>query len=186
MRYDDQFKMSAPLRYTLCTIGGKWKPSILWQLSSSDPAPVRYGCLKRGITLNVSHKVFTEQLRELENDGLITHTNMNGQSLHTEYYLTEKGRFIIPFIHYMRDYGFLFGNVRTALPLESTKGRWEGKSIIYEHVCPTNPELSLHITFNIGIDKETAASDSSLLDFHHLINASEPDKATSSDESDHE
>ncbi|GAA4892673.1 winged helix-turn-helix transcriptional regulator [Streptomonospora salina] len=48
-------------------VGGKWKPLILWALSVE---PRRTGELRRELP-GVSEKVLTQQLRELENDGVV-------------------------------------------------------------------------------------------------------------------
>lgn len=59
-----------PIESTLGLINGKWKLLILKVLSQG---PVRYGVIKERIP-KVSAKVLTQQLRELERDGLIART----------------------------------------------------------------------------------------------------------------
>lgn len=49
-------------------IDGKWKPMIIWALH--DGGPTRFGALRRQVH-GVSEKVLTEQLRELEADGIV-------------------------------------------------------------------------------------------------------------------
>ncbi|MEE3851670.1 helix-turn-helix domain-containing protein [Gordonia sp. LSe1-13] len=51
----------------VAVIGGKWKPLILWALSVE---PRRTGELRRELE-GISEKVLTQQLRELERDGII-------------------------------------------------------------------------------------------------------------------
>ncbi len=48
-------------------VGGKWKPMVLWALSVQ---PRRFGALRRELP-GVSEKVLTQQLRELERDGIV-------------------------------------------------------------------------------------------------------------------
>lgn len=48
-------------------VGGKWKPLILWALSEE---PRRFGQLRRELD-GISEKVLTQQLRELERDGIV-------------------------------------------------------------------------------------------------------------------
>ncbi|MFD0774161.1 winged helix-turn-helix transcriptional regulator [Streptomonospora algeriensis] len=51
----------------VAVVGGKWKPLILWALSVE---PRRTGELRRELP-GVSEKVLTQQLRELERDGVV-------------------------------------------------------------------------------------------------------------------
>jgi hypothetical protein len=55
---------------TLEAIGGKWKPLILWHLQQ---APERFSGLRRLIP-QVTEKMLTQQLRELERDELVVRT----------------------------------------------------------------------------------------------------------------
>ena len=48
-------------------VGGKWKPMVLWALSVE---PRRFGALRRELP-SISEKVLTQQLRELERDGIV-------------------------------------------------------------------------------------------------------------------
>lgn len=48
-------------------VGGKWKPLVLWALHER---PYRFGELRRAVT-GISEKVLTQQLRELERDGIV-------------------------------------------------------------------------------------------------------------------
>lgn len=79
--------LSCPALTTLGMLNGKWKPMILHMLSEGT---MRFGDLKRNIS-PVSHKVLTQQLRELEADGLIRRTIHAEMPPKVEYDLTEKG-----------------------------------------------------------------------------------------------
>ena len=64
--------MNAPpfpcgLEAAMAMVGGKWKLLILFHLTRS---PHRYGDLRRAVT-GVSDKMLTQQLKELQADGLV-------------------------------------------------------------------------------------------------------------------
>ena len=68
-------------------VGGKWKPLVLWALHEQ---PRRFGALRRELP-GVSEKVLTQQLRELERDGIV-HREVHAQvPPKVEYSLTELG-----------------------------------------------------------------------------------------------
>lgn len=72
----------------LNAIGGKWKTSILWEVTL---APRRFGELRR-LLPGVSEKVLTQQLREMEADGLIRREVFPGAVQKVEYSVTDIGR----------------------------------------------------------------------------------------------
>jgi DNA-binding HxlR family transcriptional regulator len=58
---------SCPIVKTMKFIGGKWKPIILARI---EPGNVRFGRLTVQIP-SISRKILSQQLKELEADGLI-------------------------------------------------------------------------------------------------------------------
>ena len=90
-----------PVELALDVIGGKWKMPILWRLK--DRA-WRYGELQRDVG-RVNHKMLTQQLRELERDGLVTRTVFPEVPPHVEYTLTALGRSALPCIEVLRAWG---------------------------------------------------------------------------------
>lgn len=93
-----------PVELSLEIVGGKWKMPILWRLQEKT---WRYGELKRNLG-NVTHKMLTEQLRELERDGLIHREVYQVVPPKVEYSLTRKGRSVIPIIAKLRAWGNAF------------------------------------------------------------------------------
>ena len=87
---------------TLAVIGGKWKPIILYHLSLAQA--VRFGELRRGMH-DVTERMLTRQLRELEADGLIHREVYREVPPRVEYSLTEMGRSLIPLLLQMRAWG---------------------------------------------------------------------------------
>ena len=73
---------------TLSVLGGKWKILILWQLMRR---PCRFNELRRAIT-GVSQHMLTEQLRDLESQGVITRTIFAEVPPRVEYALSEHGK----------------------------------------------------------------------------------------------
>src|SRR3546814_6088168 len=78
-------------------IAGKWKLEILWLLHHRIH---RFGELKRSIT-RMSQHMLTLQLRELEEDGLITRTVYAEVPPRVEYAMTEATKALEPTIAYI-------------------------------------------------------------------------------------
>ncbi len=87
---------------TLAVIGGKWKPIILYHLSLAEA--VRFGELRRGMP-DVTERMLTRQLRELESDGLVHREVYREVPPRVEYSLTEMGRSLLPILAQMQAWG---------------------------------------------------------------------------------
>ena len=90
-----------PVELTLHVIGGKWKMPILWRLRDRV---WRYNELRRDLK-NVSHKMLTQELRDLERAGLVTRTVHPVVPPHVDYAITELGASAIPAIEALRSWG---------------------------------------------------------------------------------
>lgn len=77
-----------PVEVTLDMIGGRWKPLILWHLK--EGRVLRHGQLKRLIP-TITQKMLTQQLRQLEADGLVQRTQYPEVPPRVEYALTPYG-----------------------------------------------------------------------------------------------
>jgi DNA-binding HxlR family transcriptional regulator len=93
-----------PVELSLDIIGGKWKMPILWRLKERS---WRYGELKKNIG-KITHKMLAEQLKELEQDGLISRKVYPEVPPKVEYSLTERGLSTIPIIEGLRAWGSNF------------------------------------------------------------------------------
>ncbi len=89
----------------LQVIGGKWKPIILWHLRTGDKQ--RFGELKRHMP-NVTQKMLTQQLRELESDGMILREVYPQVPPKVEYSLTDLGLSVMPILDQLSKWGTLF------------------------------------------------------------------------------
>lgn len=90
-----------PVSATLDLIGGKYKALILWHLSEKT---LRFSELKKAIT-KATPKMLTQQLRELEEQGLITRKIYPVVPPKVEYSLTALGKSLMPVLVAMRDWG---------------------------------------------------------------------------------
>ena len=79
---------------TLKVLGGKWKPPILFLLSSGV---MRFGELRKAIS-GITQKMLTQELREMESDGLISRKVYPVVPPKVEYFLTDFGKSLIPVI----------------------------------------------------------------------------------------
>ena len=92
---------ACPVETTLMLIGDKWKVLILRDLM---PGTKRFGELKISIG-NVSQKVLTAQLRDMENNGLLTRTVYAEVPPRVEYSLTDLGKSLKPILDAMQNWG---------------------------------------------------------------------------------
>jgi DNA-binding HxlR family transcriptional regulator len=90
-----------PAEMTLDIIGGRWKVLILWQLFQSTQ---RFSELFRALQ-GITQKMLTQQLRELEKDGIV-HRQVYAQiPPKVEYSLTPLGHSLRPVIDAMCEWG---------------------------------------------------------------------------------
>ncbi len=90
-----------PITGTLNVIGGRWKVLILYNLQSKT---VRFGELKRSIP-GITQKMLTQQLRELEQDGIVFRKVYPEVPPKVEYSLTEFGETLKPVMDVMCRWG---------------------------------------------------------------------------------
>ncbi|MBQ7814482.1 MAG: helix-turn-helix transcriptional regulator [Thermoguttaceae bacterium] len=99
---------ACPVETTLKIVGGKWNVLILRDLIDETK---RFGELKRSVG-NVSQKVLTAALRELESNGLIERTVFAEVPPRVEYTATELGRCLRPVLDALRVWGERFQRER--------------------------------------------------------------------------
>ncbi|GAB2504239.1 winged helix-turn-helix transcriptional regulator [Nocardiopsis aegyptia] len=79
---------SCPVEVTVDLIGGRWKPLILWHLRVHGV--LRHGRLRRMIP-GITQKMLTQQLRRLEEDGLVLRREYPQVPPRVEYRLSDQG-----------------------------------------------------------------------------------------------
>ena len=84
-----------PFAYAISLINGKWKMHILFWIWHKDV--LRYNELKRCLG-NVSHKMLSNQLKELESDGVIHRHEYPQVPPKVEYTLTDLGTSLMPIL----------------------------------------------------------------------------------------
>lgn len=91
-----------PVEVTLDVIGGRWKPLILWHLK--EVGTLRHGELKRLIP-TITQKMLTQQLRQLEADGLVRRKQYAEVPPRVEYSMTAYGRELQAMLDLFCDWG---------------------------------------------------------------------------------
>ncbi len=92
------------MELTLALIGGKWKSLILWRLGDNT---LRFSELKKSLP-QVTQKMLTQQLRELEEDGLVHRHVYTQVPPRVEYSLTQAGKSILPILNTMCEWGLQY------------------------------------------------------------------------------
>lgn len=97
-------RVTCPVETTLRVIGGRWKVLILRELF--DQAK-RFGELHRAMN-GITQKMLTQQLRELEQDGIVHREVYLQVPPKVEYSLTPLGRTLRPILDSMHQWGLRF------------------------------------------------------------------------------
>jgi DNA-binding HxlR family transcriptional regulator len=82
------------LSTAMSALGSKWKPIIVMVLQTKT---LRFGQLAAMINV-ISRKVLTDQLKELEGDGILERTEYRELPPRVEYHLTQKGLALLPIL----------------------------------------------------------------------------------------
>jgi DNA-binding HxlR family transcriptional regulator len=94
------FNPFCPSRYTLSLLADKWTMLIVVALSKR---PMRNGELKRKLG-DISQKMLTQTLRELEVNGIVSRTVYDRVPPHVEYDLTDLGQSLLGPIRVLADW----------------------------------------------------------------------------------
>lgn len=99
---------ACPWATTIQLIGNKWKLFILRELFLHETC--RFGELKKEIP-GISTKVLTENLRTMEEDGLVSRTVYPVVPPKVEYALTELGKTLNPIFTALGQWGEMYQNL---------------------------------------------------------------------------
>ena len=97
---------------TLKLFATKWKPCIICYLAKRS---LRYNELYR-IIPNISRKMLSEHLRELENDELIVRCQCDKKKQRVEYSLSPRGASLLPLLEHLQDWGLT--NMKNVLSIQ--------------------------------------------------------------------
>ena len=115
---DERFCNShCPFTRAIGTIGNKWKPIIIDVIGTRT---TRFGQLAAIIPI-ISRKVLTEQLKELEGDGLVERMAYSELPPRVEYKLTEKGLAFLPILEDIKQWNLKYDVA--PMPCEDGKKR---------------------------------------------------------------
>ncbi|BDV33785.1 winged helix-turn-helix transcriptional regulator [Methylocystis iwaonis] len=90
-----------PIEAAMDIIGGKWKGSILFLLLDDKK---RFSDFQKRLT-KITQRTLTQQLRDLERDGMVSREIFPQVPPRVEYSLTEKGRTLAPLLIELKKWG---------------------------------------------------------------------------------
>jgi DNA-binding HxlR family transcriptional regulator len=94
-------EFNCPVEATLAVIGGRWKSLILWNLCNDT---LRFSELKKRMP-TITQRMLTNQLRELEQDGVIARKAYAEVPVRVEYSLTARGKSLRPILEALCAWG---------------------------------------------------------------------------------
>lgn len=100
MKKNELMQYSCPLGKAMSALGSKWKPIIVLVIKDRK---LRFGELAVRINV-ISRKVLTDQLREMEADGLVIREEFKEIPPRVEYSLTEKGLALLPILYQLEEW----------------------------------------------------------------------------------
>lgn len=104
--------LTCPVEAALSVIGGRWKILIICRLFEGKQ---RFNEMRRSID-GISQRVLTQNLRELERDGIVERRVLPESPPHVEYALTVFGRSLEPVLELLCEWGESY-QLRNAAPL---------------------------------------------------------------------
>ncbi|MEA5572622.1 helix-turn-helix domain-containing protein [Calothrix sp. UHCC 0171] len=100
-------RLTCEVESTLKVIGGRWKVLIIRELMLDIK---RFGELQRALS-GITQKMLTQQLRELEDDGIIHREVYPQIPPKVEYSLTPLGETLKPLLYAMHEWGVQYSKI---------------------------------------------------------------------------
>ncbi len=101
-----------PVQATINVLSGKWKVQILWHLSFG---PQRFAELRRKLR-GISEKVLADQLRQLEEDGVVAREASSSIPPQVTYSLSPAGSNLVPMLESLCAWGSEHFHMTPSLP----------------------------------------------------------------------
>jgi len=105
-------RKGCPVAATIEVLSGKWKVQILWHLSFQE---LRFSQLRKKLK-TVSEKVLTDQLRQLEADGVIARHSADSVPPAVTYSLNDQGKKLVALMEDLCDWGSAHFGIAPSLP----------------------------------------------------------------------
>ena len=112
-----------PYNYMSRLIFSRWKPFILRAMDFDVDNLTHFSQFTK--QLPISQKVLSQNLREMEADGLIFRTVVPETPPRVEYRLTDIGRSLVPLLNAVYDWGW-HDMKRKELPIDALGEMWHG------------------------------------------------------------
>ena len=110
-----------PYNYVRRVVFGRWKPFILQAMNTDTVTNFSRFCKQ----LPITQKVLTQNLKALEQDGLIDRTVIPETPPRTEYRLTARGKSLIPLLDAVYAWGWHVMK-EDNLPIDTLGEMWHG------------------------------------------------------------
>ena len=101
-----------PVQASINVLSGKWKVQILWHLSFG---PRRFAQLRKKLP-KISEKVLTEQLRQLQSDGVLARQVTASVPPGVTYSLNSEGEKLVPLMESLCSCGSAHFGIKPNLP----------------------------------------------------------------------
>lgn len=102
---DERFcNSNCPFTRAIGTISNKWKPIIINVMGTRT---IRFGQLA-SIIPHISRKVLTEQLKEMEEDGILERIAYKELPPRVDYKLSEKGLAFLPILESIKEWNITY------------------------------------------------------------------------------